>query len=181
MEIQHPMSAGGILDEAYMQREQQAKLHAVWQPRSASALDHRQADSSSSSTEDRRSWVDFDDNRDSASFHSTSSHPDADIDSVLESIRDNPLDVRPELYNTRSTDEDDQSRYPDDEDIDNRYSVFSDSDGPSRTSILDKERSSDVRQKFLKRIEEMYSKEGIAKGMVPPVPNLPPPSSPRRK
>ncbi|KAI0693059.1 hypothetical protein BC835DRAFT_1306877 [Cytidiella melzeri] len=175
-----PLSAGATNDDAQFQREQHAKLNVAWQPRSASALEHRQ----DRLTEKRQSWIDFEDCRDSVSIRtSTSSRPD--IDSVLSILQSNPEDNRSEVYNTRSAegpDEDDRSRYPDDEeDFDNRYSVFSDSAEPSRISILDKERSSNARQKFLKRVEQMYSKEGIARGSVPPVPSLPPPSSPRWK
>lgn len=78
-------------------------------------------------------------------------------------------------------DDDDNSKYPDDEeDFDDRYSMFHDADEPSRISVMDKERSSNVRQQFLKRVEEMYSQEGIARGMAPPVPKLPPSGSFRR-
>ena len=81
----------------------------------------------------------------------------------------------------RDLEDDDKSRYPDDEvDFDSRYSIFDDSQERSRISILDKERSSNVRQQFLKRVEEMYSKDGINRGMAPPVPKLPPLSPSRR-
>ncbi|KAI0781589.1 hypothetical protein BC629DRAFT_1440867 [Irpex lacteus] len=177
--MQPPLSAGAVMDEAQSQRDQQGRLNVTWQPRSASALDHRRRDEDEGGAADRQSWVEYEDARDTLSVRtSTSSHPD--VDSVLSALQDPPQDdhlLGSELYKPRSTEGTDEDAY--DDDADDRYSMFTDDDTRSRVSILDKDRSADVRQKFLQRVEKMYSKEGIARGMVPPVPKLPSPSSPR--
>lgn len=145
--------------------------------------------------EGRQSWVDFG----SAHGHgrgeasgsgsdrsSTSSHPD--IESVLSALQDDDDDV---LYADHSGDEDDRSHYADEEarttqyfDADGdsdtegheRYSMWSEADGGDRrshASVLDAKRSGDVRDKLARRVEQMYGRDGIARGLVPPVPTLP--------
>ena len=140
-------------------------MGVTWQPRSASALDHRSDDRDEPS--ERQSWMEFDDAQDVVS--TLEDHdPSLDDNSSSELYRDRS-------HSTEGTDEDD---------VDNRYSMFTDGDHDetrSRVSIMDKDRSHDARQKFLKKVEEMYSKDGIASGMVPPVPKIPSPSSPRWK
>lgn len=168
------------MDEAQSQRDQQGRLNVTWQPRSASALDHRRRDDDGGAV-DRQSWVEYEDARDTLSVR-TSTSSQRDVQSVLSALQDPPHqdDDRSELYKpSRSTEGTDEDAY--DDDGDDRYSMFTDDDTRSRVSILDKDRSHDVRQKFLQRVEKMYSKEGIARGMVPPVPKLPSPSSPRFK
>lgn len=171
-----PMSTGLFLEET-PRPDGPPRLDINWQPRSASILDGK-------TTEGRESWASVEEPRTSTSTRNSSSSSQRDVDSVLSALKDN--DDIMDLYLSASRrgsgedadlDDDDTSKYPDDEaDFDSRYSIFSDSQEPSRISILDKERSSNVRQQFLKRVEEMYSKEGIQRGMAPPVPKLPPSS-----
>ncbi|KAF7794599.1 hypothetical protein EIP86_005735 [Pleurotus ostreatoroseus] len=150
---------------------------------------------------ERHSWVDFgssngheDDRREASGSgsnrSSSSSHPD--IESVLSALQDAD-DSR--LYADHSGDdgdEDDRSHYADeggratqyfdaDGDSDTegheRYSMWSEEGGGDRrshASVLDAKRSGDVRAKLTQRVEEMYSRDGIARGLVPPVPALPP-------
>lgn len=117
----------------------------------------------------------------SSSTRDSTSSSQQDVNSVLSALKD--TESVTDMYISRRgsgedadlEDEDDKSRYHNDEiDFDSRYSIFNDGQEPSRISILDKERSSNVRQQFLKRVEQMYSKEGIERGMTPPVPRLPP-------
>lgn len=180
---QHSASAGVFVDDAGHQ-DGSPRLDINWQPRSASALDDRKSES-------RQSWVSVEEPRTPSSTRNSSASSHRDLDSLLGALQDSneeQLANIAELYLRQSgftedddVDDDDKSRYPEDEaDTENRYSVFNDNGAPSRISILDKERSSRVRQQFLKRVEEMYSKEGIERGLAPPVPKIPPLSPSRR-
>ena len=98
---------------------------------------------------------------------STDSAVDADIDA------DYP-DPRSTQFFDADEDEDDGVS------VSARYSMWSEAGGggvDDRRSIMDAARSSESRAKLMKRVAQMYSKEGIEQGLVPPVPAMP---SPRR-
>ncbi|THH32684.1 hypothetical protein EUX98_g1501 [Antrodiella citrinella] len=180
--ISGPMSA-----DVYSHQQRavipQQKLDAHWQPRSASALDNHTRPSEDS----QRSWIDYgdygDEEEDVILDYRRPSSDEQDLSQEgSESIYH---DEDPNIYSTYAHDQNQDvedvdvrsTQFFDAEDSDgegstekaNRYSVWS---AKSRMSILDGERSGDVRQKFVQRVEAMYGKSTI-----PPVPKLPSPKS----
>ncbi|KAH8105381.1 hypothetical protein BXZ70DRAFT_522665 [Cristinia sonorae] len=139
-------------------------LDARWQPRSASALDTRPSEDS------RRSWIDYDDGND----FSRASSDEQDLSQEGSASIYHDDDPNSSVDQGPPADEERSTQYFDAEDSDegegNRYSVWS---AKSRVSILDKQRSGDVRQKFVQRVEAMYGKS-----VIPPVPKLPPAPKP---
>ncbi|KAI0790953.1 hypothetical protein C8Q75DRAFT_865199 [Abortiporus biennis] len=160
-----PLSASPYAGERDFQQQQ---LDAHWQPRSASALGTRRP----SGEEVRNLWA-TDESVDYAISHDNSSpgnSSNADIDAVLDMLKDDAQrtsDEISELYGDKRS-----TLYLDDEEPGGRYSVWSQHSRP--VSILDGERSANVREKLVKRVEAMYGKD-----MVPPVPRLPTNNPPR--
>ncbi|TCD71094.1 hypothetical protein EIP91_000188 [Steccherinum ochraceum] len=171
-----PMSADPFAAQSRLAPQQ--TLDAHWQPRSASALDTR------GSNDSRRSWIDYDDaTLDSLDSRRTSSdEQDLSQEGSVSVYNDDELGPNGSGGYTRPSplDPDSESRSTlfydaensdgEEEEAGSRYSVWS---AKSRASIMDKERSNDVRQKFVRRVEAMYGKSPV-----PPVPKLPPPSKP---
>ncbi|KAK7696403.1 hypothetical protein QCA50_001058 [Cerrena zonata] len=150
-------------------------LDVNWQPRSASAMDVRDP-SQDARWEGRRSWSEYDDEH-GAGGSRASGETSAEVDAVISMLRAHKKDLdgrgTPSASATGDNQDSRSTQYydlSDNDDEEIRYSVWSDS--KSRASILDDEKSEDVRQRFVKRVEAMYGKE-----IVPPVPQLSAPRS----
>ncbi|CAL1701695.1 unnamed protein product [Somion occarium] len=149
---------------------EQSRLDAHWQPRSASAMDVR--DHSPDKRGGRRSWSEYNEIEHDNIRSPTDTHPV--VDDVISMLRAHKKDldqtstlVPPSEDDARSSlyfDVDDGASGQGD-----RYSIWS---AKSRASILDGERSGNMRDRFVRRVEAMVGKE-----RVPPVPKISTPPS----